>query len=131
MKVRMFRLNKLVRDKILKSNLDMGGKVNYKILNGDKLNKALLKKIVEEAKELEQETELTAGEIADLQEIIDQLIKNYGLSKSEIRAKQVKKRASSGGFIKGHYITTLTLPADNKWVDYYAAEPKRFPEIKD
>lgn len=130
MKTRTFRLNKLVRDKLVRVNLDMNGKVDYKILNGDKLNKALLKKLIEEARELEQEAELTAGEIADLQEILDQLVKNYGLSKTEIRATQAKKRTKNGGFAKGHYIKTLTLPTDNEWAKYYAADPKRFPEVK-
>ncbi|HET7529020.1 MAG TPA: hypothetical protein VFJ84_02210 [Candidatus Saccharimonadales bacterium] len=130
MRTRTFRLNKLVRDKLVKINIDMGGEVDYSVLSGEKLNKELLKKLVEEAKELEAEAEISAGELADLQEILDQLIKNYGLTKADIKAKQAKKRVANGGFREGHYIKKLTLPADNKWADYYAADPKRFKEIK-
>lgn len=130
MRTRTFRLNKLVRDKLVKINLDMGGEVDFKVLLGEKLNKELLKKLIEEAKELEAEAEISAGELADLQEILDQLIKNYGLTKADIKAKQAKKRAANGGFAKGHFIKTLTLPADNEWTDYYGNDPKRFKEMK-
>lgn len=130
MKTRTFKLNKLVRDKLVRINFDMGGEVDFKILSGDKLNKELLKKLVEEAKELESETEVSAGELADLQEILDQLTKNYGLTKADIKAKQTKKRVANGGFAKGHFIKTLTLPADNEWTDYYGNDPKRFKEMK-
>lgn len=130
MRTRTFRLNKLVRDKLVKINFEMGGEVDFKVLSGENLNKELLKKLVEEAKELENEPALSAGEIADLQEILDQLIKNYGLTKADIKAKQAKKRTANGGFSKGHFIKTLTLPADNQWAEYYSGDPERFKEIK-
>lgn len=125
---RTFRLNKLVRDKLVQINLDMGGEVDFKILGSDKLNQALVQKLIEEARELKN-SELSAEELADLQEILDQLIRNLKVSKAEIKSIQAKKNVKNGGFKNGHYIKTLTLPADNKWAKYYAADPQRFPEV--
>ena len=126
---RTFKLNKLVRDKIVQSTEAQGGTVDYKVLRGKELNDALVAKLIEEAKEL-QTAELTAEEIADLKEIIDQIAANLKITDKILAEVQHKKRAKNGGFIKGHYIKKLSLPADNQWSDYYAADPKRFPEIK-
>ena len=129
MKTRTFKLNKLVRDKIVELNIGYGGTVNYKTLSGDKLTAALLKKLVEEANEL-RTSNLSVGELADLQELIDVLAKHLGTKKGELSKRQQEKRSQNGSFEKGHFIDTLTLPANNKWVKYYAADPQRFPEIK-
>lgn len=129
MKSRTFRLNKLVRDKIVRHSINMGGQVKYTTLTGNKLNQALIQKLIEEAKELKSSA-VSAAELADLQEILDQLAKNLKLSPAELKKLQSKKIAENGGFAKGHYIKTVTLAADNKWAQYYAADPQRFPEIK-
>jgi len=129
MKKRTFKLNKLVRDKIVASTEEQGGTVDYKSLNGKELNKALVDKLIEESKELKSEV-LSAEELADLKEIIEQIAKNLKITDKELDDAQAKKRAKNGGFTKGHYVKTLTLPAGNQWSDYYAADPKRFPEIK-
>jgi|SRR5579862_1375160 len=129
MKTRTFKLNKLVRDKIVQFHLDMDGEVKYKTIEDDKLTKALLTKLIEEAKELKT-SNLSVGELADLQELLDTLAQHLGTKKSLLAKKQKEKRARNGAFKKGHYIDTVTLPADNKWSEYYAADPKRFPEVK-
>lgn len=126
---RTFKLDKLVRDNIVQIHLDMGGQVSYKVLPSAKHTAALLEKLIEEAGEL-QASQLSPGEIADLQEIIDQLASNLNFTKKEIAAVQTKKRRSNGGFKKGHYIDTVSLPTNNKWSRYYASDPKRFPEVK-
>ncbi len=129
MKARTFKLNKLVRDKIVASTEAQGGEVKYKTLGGEKLTQALVTKLVEESKEL-QTSELSAGELADLKEIIEQIARNLKITDKQLTGAQAEKRARNGGFTKGHFIDTLTLPADNKWAKYYAKDPKRFPEIK-
>ena len=125
---RTFELNKLVRDKIVESTKTQGGEVKYKKLGDKKLTEALVAKLVEEAKELKG-TELSIEELADLKEIIEQIAKNLKITGKELATAQAKKRSKNGGFTKGHFIETLTLPADNKWAKYYASDPKRFPEI--
>jgi len=126
---RTFRLNKLVRDNIVRYHIDMGGDVKYKTVSGDKLTKALLKKIIEEAAELRY-SDLSVGELADLQELVDALAEQLKVSQKDLKKRQTEKRRQNGAFKKGHFIDTVTLPATNKWAKYYAADPKRFPEIK-
>ncbi len=127
-KPRTFKLNKLVRDKIINAHIDEGGSVSSINISGNRLNSELIKKLQEEAKELKN-SKLSIEELADLQEILDQLLKNLGISKKEIKLVQKKKNIKKGGFKKGHFIKTVTLPTASKWTEYYAAEPKRFPEV--
>ena len=130
MKTRTFKLNKLVRDKIVQSTEAQGGEVNYKKISGKELTDALVAKFIEETEEL-QASKLSADELADLSEIIEQIAKNLKITDEELAAAQAEKRAQTGGFTKGHFVDTVTLPADNKWAKYYAADPKRFPEAKE
>jgi predicted house-cleaning noncanonical NTP pyrophosphatase (MazG superfamily) len=129
MKTRTFKLNKLVRDKIVQSTQAQGGEVGYKTLSGKELVDALVAKFIEEAQEL-RTSQLSADELADLKEIIEQIAKNLKITDKELANAQAEKRAKNGGFTKGHFIDTVTLPADNKWAKYYAADPDRFLEIK-
>jgi len=97
-------------------------------VGGEKL-RAIVGKIIEEAREyLKSEDKLS--ELADLQEGLDQLAAEEGITKEQIVAKQAAKRAKNGGFENGDYIETETWPAGHKWAQYYAADPERFPEIK-
>ena len=129
MKTRTFKLNKLVRDNIVQLHFDLGGEVKYKTLTGKKLTDALLKKLIEEATELKT-SNLSIGELADLKELVDALAAHLGTEKGYLSKRQAVKRKQNGGFKKGHFIDTVTLPANNKWAKYYAADPKRFPKIK-
>lgn len=125
MKTRTFRLNKLVRDKIVPDHIQNGAKVvHHKLSKEDKI-KALAQKIIEE---ISEGTDL--AELADVQEAIDQIAKDQGFTKEQIAEAQETKRTKNGGFNNGDFIDTETWPADHKWSDYYAADPARFPEIK-
>lgn len=128
MKTRTFKLNKLVRDKIVAYHLEHG-QTKYRTLKDKDLTRALLKKIIEEANEM-RDSNLSVGELADLQELVDSLRKHLKISPAKLAKRQEQKRKTNGGFTKGHYIDTVSLPADNEWANYYAADPKRFPEVK-
>jgi predicted house-cleaning noncanonical NTP pyrophosphatase (MazG superfamily) len=128
MNMRTFRLNKLVRDKIVESTQQQGGTVKFRILKGDELTKALLTKLIEEANELKS-SDLSIGELADLKELVEALAAHLGTSANGLSKSQTEKKRRNGAFKKGHFINTITLPTDNKWAKYYAADPKRFPEI--
>lgn len=124
MKTRTFRLNKLVRDKIVPDHIQDGATVaRHKLSKREKI-KALVNKIIEE---ISEGTDL--AELADVQEALDQIIKDQGFTKEQVAAAQETKRAKNGGFENGDYIETETWPADHHWANYYAAEPDRFPEI--
>jgi len=117
-----------VRDKIITSTQDAGGSVQAKRLTQSDFNSVLVEKLIEEAKELKN-AEFSVEEIADIQEIIDQICKNLKISPEELIKAQKAKKEKNGGFENGDYIETVTLPADNKWAEYYASDPERFPEV--
>lgn len=126
--MRTFRLNKLVRDKIIKSTEAQGGEVQFRRLSKGEKIEALIDKIIEEAMELAA-SESAVSEIADIREALLQLAREHGITEEDILLEQERKLVKNGGFEKGHFIKTLTLPADNEWAKYYASDPKRFPEI--
>ncbi|MDO8591869.1 MAG: nucleoside triphosphate pyrophosphohydrolase [bacterium] len=129
MKTRTFELNKLVRDGIVESHRDMGAEVDYAILTGPAKARAITGKIVEEAIELDASP--TLDEIVDLQELIDQLRLEKGITNQQLQEAQLAKRERIGGFAGGWFIKQVCLPAEATLADYYAADPKRFPEIKE
>lgn len=124
-KDRTFKLNKLVRDKIVPDHVKNGAKVSHHRLSKQDKIKALAAKIIEE---ITEGTDL--AELADVQEALDQITKDQGFTKEQVAAEQAAKRAKNGGFENGDFIDTETWRADHKWAKYYAAEPDRFPEVK-
>lgn len=125
---RTFRLNKLVRDNIVALNESQGAQVEYKVLEGQELQAARLDKLQEEANELREG--VTAKELADLQELLDTIAEGEGISREEIDEEKEEKRVKNGGFRAGHFVLSITLPDDSEWINYYAANPERFPEIE-
>jgi len=95
---------KLVRDNIPQIIKDKTGtEPEVKILeNDEEFLKYLLKKLVEEAKELEQSTEVgnTEEELADVLEIIETILKLKNWTMADIAKIQTEKRTNNGGFEK-------------------------------
>lgn len=95
---------KLVRDNIPQIIKDRDGKdVRVKVLsNDDDYLESLLKKLVEEARELEHylEDENMEEELADVMEIIETVLKLKGWSLEDIAKIQNEKRKKNGGFEK-------------------------------
>ncbi|MBU1036881.1 nucleoside triphosphate pyrophosphohydrolase [Patescibacteria group bacterium] len=99
----MKKYNKLIRDKIPEIIEKNGLKSKVKILNNEKYKKELLKKIVEEAKEVlatKGDKKGLTKEIGDVLEIINYLIKVFTLDKKEIERIRQQRKKSRGGFDK-------------------------------
>ncbi len=131
-----FRLNKLVRDKLPSIYESLGQKPTLRFLANDEHKTALIDKIIEEAKELQASITTTTrddtiGEIADVQQALDDLKALEGITDKEVKHKQAEKSAKSGGFADGVFIETLALPHDDTWVKYYRQNPERYEEIDD
>lgn len=128
-----FKLNKLVRDKLPAIYKSLGEKAVIRKLSKTQLSKALVEKIIEETSEITDQTSKTEliEEISDIQQVLDDLKSIHGISESKVAEIQAKKKAKKGGFLEGIFVETLTLTDGDKWIDYYRAEPKRFPEVKD
>jgi len=95
--------NKLVRDKIPSNITRVGEEVKTLELRGDALIKALKNKLIEEAIEVVDTTDQRAIliELADVMEIVDELLARLQLTRDELVAEQKAKRKSRGGFKKG------------------------------
>lgn len=104
--------NKLIRDRIPEITLADGWESKTKILNKNDFIKELKKKILEEAKELNEgkDNKNLVGELADIQEIIDAILGEKKVNFSEFRKIQAQKRKRRGGFKKKLFlIKTIKL----------------------
>ena len=128
-----FRYEKLVRDNILGFHKESGHTLVVRKLEGTELKQALLHKLHEEADEVPLETEKTdevIEELADVQQVLDDIKQLYGISDDELSATQCEKRERKGGFLHGDYIESVTMPnEDDKWVKYCRKQPEKYPEV--
>lgn len=129
-----FRYHKLVRDNIWDWHIEAGHTPKGEQLTGDALRAAMAEKLHEEADEVAgaKTREELVEEIADVQQLLDDLRESQGISTDELRAVQVRKRDKKGGFLVGHYIETVTIPdEDDKWAQYCRADPDKYPEVNE
>jgi len=96
------KYNKLIRDKIPEIIKNAGWTPMVRILNKKEYLKEIKKKFTEETKELvkAKTKKEIINEIVDIQELIDTLIYEIGLTKSELEKQQKIKNKKRGGFKK-------------------------------
>jgi len=96
------KYNKLIRDRILEIIRGAGEKPFWRVLNKKEYFEEVKKKVVEEAKELTKvkNKKGVINEVVDIQELIDVLVSELGLTKSEIQKQQKIKNKKRGGFKK-------------------------------
>ena len=130
--MRKFKFAKLVRDKIVEGIISVGNKPAWRTLSTPKYIEELKKKLLEEAQEIPQtdNTEVVK-ELADVQEIIDNLIAALQVSPTEFKKIQAAKNAKNGSFQKRQYIDTVEAQDDSEWTKYYLAHPGKYAEVKD
>jgi len=94
--------NKLIRDRILEIIEANKEKSYFRILNKKEYIKEIKNKILEEAKELIEAKgkKEIINEIVDIQELVDVLILELGLTKLQIQKQQKVKNKKRGGFKK-------------------------------
>jgi len=96
------KYNKLIRDRILEIIKAAGERPSWRILNKKEYLREIKKKILEEAKELTKakNKKEIINEIVDIQELIDILTSEIGLTKPGIKRQQKIKNKKRGGFKK-------------------------------
>lgn len=125
-----FKFDKLVRDKIVEHQIFSGAKPHYRQLDDKHHKEELIKKIIEESREIfKANPEEIAGEIADVQQAIDDLIEKYGLIRSDITKAQKTKNDKNGAFKKGLFVDYVEVKPDDKWVAYFRKNADRYPQI--
>lgn len=126
-----FRLAKLVRDNIVDMQINVGTKPHYKILAKEEHIAKLIEKLSEEAQEvLSSNVEDRPSEIADVQQILDDLKFILNIKDKQVLEAKEKKLAKNGGFRKGIYVEYLDVDQNNEWYDYYKRDPDKYPEIE-
>ncbi len=93
---------KLVRDKIPQIIEQSGKKCEIKILSEQEFKTALWEKLQEEVEEAiaTQTTNELMEELADIYEVIDNILTTYNLDQQIIFQLQQEKRKNKGGFQK-------------------------------
>lgn len=126
----IFKFSKLVRDKVVDQQIASGAKPNYRKLEPEDHKRELINKLIEEAREVEQSSpEEVINEIADVQQIIDDLRVLYNLTADDVAAAQKRKNEKNGAFAEGLYIESLEIDEADQWTSYYRMHPDRYPEI--
>lgn len=128
-----FQFNKLVRDKLPQLYTQLQQTIVTKKLSADELLLALRQKFVEEAKEIPFESGSRAdviSELSDVEQVMDDILSRLEISREEISEAKRKKFVKKGGFTDGIFVEQIQLNDDDEWVDYYRAEPLKYPELK-
>ena len=93
--------NKLVRDRIPEIIQEVGRKCAVEILSEKDYQQALRQKLIEEAHEVAIATnDDLIQELADLYEVIDELIAVYHIEREAVVKVQKERRVERGGFNK-------------------------------
>lgn len=98
-----YTYNKLVRDKI-PANIDSmeGRKANWRIMDDEEYIKELNKKLLEESHEFIEEN--ATEELADVMEVIQNIMRAKNISWEEVKKIQEMKRQQKGGFNNKIYL---------------------------
>lgn len=104
--------NKLVRDKIPGNIISVGESVQIAEIKNDDFINLLKRKLVEESFEAldAHDYDSLVGEIADIKELIDTIMRTLGISKEELYQSQKTKRKKAGGFEKGYVLLKTDNP---------------------
>lgn len=130
--MRTFRFGKLVRDKIVEGIIAGGGVPKWKTLSGKAYTHELKKKISEEASEIVDASDgELLDELADIQEIIDNLLSAIGKSKKELSKAQEVKNQKRGSFKNRRYIDVVKVKDNAEVIKFYLEHPDKYPEVLD
>jgi len=132
MKTYKFKYAKLVRDKIPEKIKKSGGSVNQKILNSSQYLHALKTKLIEEGQELvsaKRPNEIL-DELADIQEIIDNLLLALKSKAQDLKKIQKEKNKKNGSFRAKIYINHITTDETFDWLEYHLKNKDKYPLIK-
>ena len=97
------RYGKLVRDKIPEIIRAKGQIPNVRVMEADEYRRELLYKLIEESEEARRAADTNKNELstelADVLEVLDTVITEFGIDLDELRTLQTKRRNERGGFM--------------------------------
>ena len=107
--------------------IEEGVRVNRNVLNKEQFIKQLKKKLVEEAKEVQESNnrEEVIKELADVSEVIKAIIKEMSLEPQMIEEERQIKANENGTFCPKCYVNFIEVASDNKEVISYLESKNR------
>lgn len=129
-----FQFNKLVRDKIIENMIESGQElVGEKVLNKEEFIAELKIKLGEEVDEFlkENDPEKMKEELADVFEVMEYIMEELGMSKTDLEEYKKRKLQKYGGFEKRLYLESLGVEEDNEWYEYYINKTDAYPVLKE
>jgi predicted house-cleaning noncanonical NTP pyrophosphatase (MazG superfamily) len=129
--MRIFRQNKLWRDKAVEMLEQQGSRIHWQRLDDNQYDQELRIKLLEEAEEVRVATsphELIS-ELDDAMEVVESIAKLHNLALSDIKILQEKKQKERGGFEERKFVTTAEHPEGSFGEKYCLEAPYKYPEI--
>ncbi|NCU28987.1 hypothetical protein EOM60_00040 [Candidatus Saccharibacteria bacterium] len=129
-----FYFRKLVGDKVVKRSLVDPKilEIKYRVLEGLEYRAELFRRVSEEVAEIPLEDDFrrdeALGEIADLQNSVDALRKDYGFSEAEVRIVAERKIIKNGGYANKYFVEYVTLADDSEWIEIFRQQPDKYQE---
>lgn len=133
MKYKIFKFNKLCRDKTIERMESGGAIMHWYRLQDDDFKDQLKQKLLEEAQEViaAQDVQDLVQELADVFEVISALCSIYKIDISQIVEAQKNRYQERGGFEDRIFVTKAELPDTHSFLEYFLADPDKYPEIID
>ncbi|MBA3953782.1 nucleoside triphosphate pyrophosphohydrolase [Candidatus Dependentiae bacterium] len=130
--MRVFKQNKLWRDKAITRLEESGSKIHTLDLADQEYDKQLRLKLVEEADEvLKAPSKSTLiEELADVLEVIKALCKAHAITLDTVSEAQEKKYRERGGFESKKFVVKAEHPEGSFGEKYCLADPEKYPEIE-
>lgn len=132
MSKRIFKFDKLIRDKILEMMHSTDCIVHNKKLEGAELIAALKNKLLEEAHEVaaSKSVEELKEELADLMEVVSAILPAHKLDPTEIEKIRKAKNLQKGGFMQEIYVSSIKIDESNPEINRYLTQSTKYPNIK-
>ncbi len=132
MKTYKFKYAKLVRDLIPQKIIKSGAKVSQKVLTDGQYISALKNKLIEEGQELAsaKKPREILDELADIQEIIDNLLIALKMGARDLKKLQKEKNLKNGSFRDKIYINHISTDETFDWLEYHLKNKDKYPLIK-
>lgn len=130
-----FKLNKLVRDKILDKMINDQFILEQETLTENEYVIALKEKIVEEALEVKhsKSNEEFLCEMGDVLEVMESLLKTLGFDLNDVKKHSHNKKVERGGFTTMTKVISIQCdenkPSHLEWIDYFKKDPGKYPII--
>ena len=130
-KMRRFKIDKLIRDRFPEILSNSGIKVFERNLSQDEYIDSLKDKLVEEAQEIcdADNKDDILEELADLFEVMTTFAKVQGFELQDIMRIAEEKKLNKGGFVFKTYVDFVEIESTHPNIKYYQASPAKYPEI--